>query len=119
MAYQIPNIAGLAAARNNRRAQAIKDMGTMLATRQKEKNKIEAAIVKDANARNVDFLNYFEEQPKSSNQAFNSSAEAYVRKASANQEVMYRNAFGAQGSPEARAAYNAQVMKDKRKELQI
>ena len=41
MAYQIPNIAGLAAARNNRRAQAIKDMGTMLATRQKEKNEAE------------------------------------------------------------------------------
>ena len=114
MAYQIPNIAGLAAARNNRRAQAVKDMGTKLAAMQKEKNKREAQIVKDANARNVDFLNYFNEQPKSSNQAFNTAAEEYVRKASMQQEVMYRNAFGAEGSPEARAAYNAQVMKDKR-----
>jgi hypothetical protein len=114
MAYQIPNIAGLAAARNNRRAQAVKDMGTKLAAMQKEKNKREAQIVKDANARNVDFLNYFNEQPKSSNQAFNSAAEEYVRKASMQQEVMYRNAFGAEGSPQARAAYNAQVMKDKR-----
>jgi hypothetical protein len=114
MAYQIPNIAGLAAARNNRRAQAVKDMGTKLAAMQKEKNKREAQIVKDANARNVDFLNYFNEQPKSSNQAFNSAAEEYVRKASMQQEAMYRNAFGAEGSPQARAAYNAQVMKDKR-----
>ena len=114
MAYQIPNIAGLASARNSRRAQAVKDLGTKLALRQKEKNKREAQIVKDANARNVDFLNYFDEQPKSSNQAFNSAAEEYVRKASMKQEVMYRNAFGAEGSPQARAAYNAQVMKDKR-----
>ena len=114
MAYQIPNIAGLASARNSRRAQAVKDLGTKLALRQKEKNKREAQIVKDANARNVDFLNYFEQQPKSSNQAFNSAAEEYVRKASMKQEVMYRNAFGAEGSPQARAAYNAQVMKDKR-----
>jgi len=114
MAYQIPNIAGLAAARNNRRAQAIKDMGTKLAAQQREKNKREAQIVKDANARNVDFLNYFNEQPKSSNQAFNTAAEEYVRKASMKQEEMYRNAFGAEGSPQARAAYNAQVMKDKR-----
>jgi hypothetical protein len=89
-------------------------MGTKLAAMQKEKNKREAQIVKDANARNVDFLNYFNEQPKSSNQAFNSAAEEYVRKASMQQEVMYRNAFGAEGSPQARAAYNAQVMKDKR-----
>ena len=114
MAYQIPNIAGLAAARNNRRAQAIKDMGTKLAAIQKEKNRREAQIVKDANARNVDFLNYFNEQPKSSNQAFNTAAEEYVRKASMKQEEMYRQAFGAEGSPQARAAYNAQVMKDKR-----
>jgi hypothetical protein len=114
MAYQIPNIAGLAAARNNRRAQAIKDMGTKLAAIQREKNKREAQIVKDANARNVDFLNYFNEQPKSSNQAFNTAAEEYVRKASTQQEEMYRQAFGAEGSPQARAAYNAQVMKDKR-----
>lgn len=114
MAYQIPNIAGLASARNSRRAQAIKDMGTKLAAIQKEKNKKEAQIVKDANARNVDFLNYFNEQPKSSNQAFNTAAEEYVRKASMKQEAMYRNAFGAEGSPQARAAYNAQVMKDKR-----
>jgi len=114
MAYQIPNIAGLASARNSRRAQAVKDLGTKLALRQKEKNKREAQIVKDANARNVDFLNYFEQQPKSSNQAFNSAAEEYVRKASMKQEEMYRNAFGAEGSPQARAAYNAQVMKDKR-----
>ena len=114
MAYQIPNIAGLAAARNNRRAQAIQDFGNKLAAMQKEKNKREAQIVKDANARNVDFLNYFNEQPKSSNQAFNSAAEEYVRKASMKQEEMYRNAFGAEGSPQARAAYNAQVMKDKR-----
>jgi hypothetical protein len=114
MAYQIPNIAGLAAARNNRRAQAIKDMGTKLAAIQREKNKREAQIVKDANARNVDFLNYFNEQPKSSNQAFNTAAEEYVRKASMQQEEMYRQAFGAEGSPQARAAYNAQVMKDKR-----
>tara|TARA_R100001463_G_scaffold92816_1_gene147612 strand:+ start:266 stop:1978 length:1713 start_codon:yes stop_codon:yes gene_type:complete len=114
MAYQIPNIAGLAAARNNRRAQAIQDFGNKLAAMQKEKNKREAQIVKDANARNVDFLNYFEQQPKSSNQAFNSAAEEYVRKASMKQEEMYRNAFGAEGSPQARAAYNAQVMKDKR-----
>ena len=114
MAYQIPNIAGLAAARNNRRAQNIQRLGTQLAAQQRAKNKREAQIVKDANARNVDFLNYFNEQPKSSNQAFNSAAEEYVRKASANQELMYRGAFGAQGSPEARAAYNSQVMKDKR-----
>jgi len=114
MAYQIPNIAGLAAARNNRRAQAIKDMGTKLAAIQREKNKREAQIVKDANARNVDFFNYFNEQPKSSNQAFNTAAEEYVRKASMQQEEMYRQAFGAEGSPQARAAYNAQVMKDKR-----
>lgn len=114
MAYQIPNIAGLASARNNRRAQGIQKLGTQLAARQRAKNKREAAIVKDANARNVDFLNYFNEQPKSSNQAFNSAAEEYVRKASAQQELMYRGAFGAQGSPEARAAYNSQVMRDKR-----
>lgn len=114
MAYQIPNIAGLAAARNNRRAQNIQRLGTQLAAQQRAKNKREAQIVKDANARNVDFLNYFNEQPKSSNQAFNTAAEEYVRKASMQQEVMYRNAFGAGGSPQARAAYNAQVMKDKR-----
>ena len=56
MAYQIPNIAGLASARNNRRAQGIQKLGTQLAARQRAKNKREAAIVKDANARNVDFL---------------------------------------------------------------
>ena len=79
-----------------------------------KKNKREAQIVKDANARNVDFLNYFNEQPKSSSQAFNAAAEEYVRKASMKQEEMYRAAYGAEGSPQARAAYNAQVMKDKR-----
>ena len=114
MAYQIPNIAGLSAARNNRRAQQVQRLGAQLAAQQRAKNKREAQIVKDANARNVDFLNYFEKQPKSSNQAFNTAAEAYVRKASMQQEEMYRQAFGAEGSPQARAAYNAQVMKDKR-----
>jgi hypothetical protein len=114
MAYQIPNITGLAAARNSRRAQQIQRLGAQLAAQQRAKNKREAQIVKDANARNVDFLNYFEQQPKSSNQAFNTAAEEYVRKASMQQEEMYRQAFGAEGSPQARAAYNAQVMKDKR-----
>ena len=114
MAYQIPNITGLAAARNSRRAQQVQRLGAQLAAQQRAKNKREAQIVKDANARNVDFLNYFNEQPKSSNQAFNTAAEEYVRKASMKQEEMYRQAFGAEGSPQARAAYNAQVMKDKR-----
>lgn len=46
MAYQIPNIAGLAAARNNRRAQAVKDLGTKLALRQKEKIKEKLKLLK-------------------------------------------------------------------------
>ena len=110
-----PNSIITAQARGNEKVVSfINGMNTRLAALQKRKNEQEAKLVKDIQAGQVDFLNEFAKQPKSSTVGFNLAAEQFVRDRAANQEILYRKAFGADGTAQDRANYNMQVMNDKR-----
>ncbi len=88
-------------------------VSTRLANFQKAKNAKEAEIVTEVQKNNVDFMNEFAKQPKSSTVGFNLAAEGFVRERAARQEQLYREAFGANGNAQKRADYNSQIMKDK------
>ena len=113
MAFNPNSIIAAQQASSQNTFKFLNSISTRLANAQKTKNAREAAIVKEVQKNNVDFLNEFAKQPKSSTVGFNLAAENFVRQRAAKQEELYREAFGANGNSEKRANYNMQIMKDK------
>ena len=113
MAFNPNSIIAAQQASSQNTFKFLNSISTRLANMQKARNAREAEIVKEVQKNNVDFLNEFAKQPKSSSVGFNLAAENFVRQRAAKQEELYREAFGANGNAEKRANYNMQIMKDK------
>lgn len=113
MAFNPNSIIAAQQASSQNTFKFLNSISARLAEMQKARNAREAEIVNEVQKNNVDFLNEFAKQPKSSTVGFNLAAENFVRQRAAKQEELYREAFGANGNSEKRANYNMQVMKDK------
>lgn len=106
--------AGASVARNNAFIQqSVQNISNRIAKAQQLKNAKADAVVKRGQAYTDDFYAKYSEQTRSGTEAWNAGAGALVGKLASEQEEMYAQAHGADGTPELRNAWRLRQVRDR------